>query len=90
MKSNRTMMTPIWNENGCHMCMEKNGRYYIGRASQGDESKIEIVPAEKTAVDTLTKGLTKNQRRWTIHGPPVERRQNIQWATILFFNRFDR
>ena len=51
---------------------EKNGRYYIGRASQGDESKIEIVPAEKTAVDTLTKGLTKNQRRWTIHGHPLK------------------
>jgi hypothetical protein len=51
---------------------EKDGQYYIGRASMGDESKIEIIPAEKTAVDTLTKGLTKGQRRWTIHGHPLK------------------
>jgi len=30
---------------------EKNGKYFIGRASKGEESKIEIIPAEKTAVD---------------------------------------
>ena len=51
---------------------EKNGQYYIGRASMGEDSKIEIIPAEKTAVDTLTKGLTKGQRRWTIHGHPLK------------------
>ena len=51
---------------------EKDGQYYIGRASLGEDSKIEIIPAEKTAVDTLTKGLTKGQRRWTIHGHPLK------------------
>ena len=51
---------------------EKNGQYYIGRASLGEDSKIEIIPAEKTAVDTLTKGLTKGQRKWTIHGHPLK------------------
>ena len=51
---------------------EKGGQYYIGRASMGEESKIEIIPAEKTAVDTVTKGLTKGQRRWTIHGHPLK------------------
>jgi len=51
---------------------DKNGQYYIGRASMGDESKIEIIPAEKTAVDTITKGLTKGQRKWTIHGHPLK------------------
>lgn len=51
---------------------EKGGKYYIGRASMGEESKIEIVPAEKTAVDTMTKGLTKGQRKWTIHGHPLK------------------
>ena len=51
---------------------DKGGRYYIGRASKGEESKIEIIPAEKTAVDTVTKGLTKGQRKWTIHGHPLK------------------
>jgi hypothetical protein len=51
---------------------ERDGRYYIGRASKGDESKIEIIPAEKTAVDTMTKGFTKNERKWTIHGHPLK------------------
>lgn len=51
---------------------EKNGKYFIGRASKGEESKIEIVPAEKTAVDTMTKGFTKKDRRWTIHGHPLK------------------
>lgn len=51
---------------------EKNGRYYIGKASMGEESAISIIPAEKTAVDAATKGLTPNQKKWTIHGHPLK------------------
>jgi len=51
---------------------EKNGRYYIGKASMGDESAISVIPAEKTAVDAATKGLSPNQKKWTIHGHPLK------------------
>ena len=51
---------------------EKNGRYYIGKASMGDESAISVIPAEKTAVDAATKGLSPNQKKWTIHGDPLK------------------
>ncbi len=51
---------------------EKNGRYYIGKASMGGESAISVIPAEKTAVDAATKGLSPNQKKWTIHGHPLK------------------
>lgn len=51
---------------------EKNGRYYIGKASMGEESAISVIPAEKTAVDAATKGLSPSQKRWTIHGHPLK------------------
>lgn len=51
---------------------EKGGRYHIGNASMGDRSKIEVVPATKQAQDTLTRGLTANQRQWTIHSHPLK------------------
>ena len=51
---------------------EKNGRYYIGKPSMGDESAISVIPAEKSAVDAATKGLRPAQKRWTIHGHPLK------------------
>lgn len=51
---------------------EKGGRYYIGKASKGEESAISIIPAEKSAVDAATKGFSPNQKRWTIHGHPLK------------------
>lgn len=51
---------------------ERNGRYYIGNASMGEDSAISVVPAEKGAVDFAAKGLRPSQRKWTIHGHPLK------------------
>ena len=51
---------------------EKNGRYYIGEASLGQESAISVIPAEKGVKDYASKGLKPAQRKWTIHGHPLK------------------
>jgi len=51
---------------------ERGGRYYIGKPSMGEESAISVIPAEKTAVDAATKGLSPSQKKWTIHGHPLK------------------
>ena len=49
---------------------EKNGKYYLGGVSYGDESAISVNPETKHAADAVTKGLRK--RLWTIHGHPLK------------------
>lgn len=51
---------------------DKNGRYYIGKASVGEDSAISVVPAEKGVTDFAAKGLKPAQRKWTIHGHPLK------------------
>lgn len=49
---------------------EKNGQYYLGNVTYGDESRIEVNPQAKAHQDALTDGLTN--RKWTIHGHPLK------------------
>jgi len=51
---------------------EKDGKYYLGEPSYGDESRIEIDPNQKTREDTKKNGFSESQRKWTIHGHPLK------------------
>ena len=49
---------------------EKDGRYYLGNVTYGDESRIEVNPTAKHNEDALRNGLT--DKKWTIHGHPLK------------------
>jgi|TARA_R110000824_G_scaffold77072_1_gene195036 hypothetical protein len=51
---------------------ESNGVYLLGEPSYGDESRIEIDPNKKTKEDGNKKGVSADQRKWTIHGHPLK------------------
>jgi len=51
---------------------DTNGAYLLGEPSYGDESRIEIDPNKKTKEDGAKKGVSPNQRKWTIHGHPLK------------------
>tara|TARA_B100002019_G_scaffold35851_1_gene30017 strand:+ start:7582 stop:8421 length:840 start_codon:yes stop_codon:yes gene_type:complete len=49
---------------------ERDGQYFLGNVTYGDESRIEVNPQAKAHEDALTEGLTN--RKWTIHGHPLK------------------
>lgn len=49
---------------------EKEGVYYLGEVTYGNESRIEVNPAAKHNEDALKNGLTN--KMWTIHGHPLK------------------
>ena len=65
---------------------EKNGRYYIGKPSLGEDSAISVVPAEKGVTDFAAKG----PKEMDDTRPPSQRRADLQWPTVFLIGGFDR